>query len=85
MNYYELSQEIYYAIKKGLPVVQIFHYGNNDVLKGTRDFHLPSPQVSGTYTQQDTYARMRASSLTDEIKDYVNSSEYEVSVYKIYQ
>lgn len=85
MNYYELSQEIYYAIKKGLPVVAIYHHDNNGTLKGTKDFHLPSPQLTGTSSQQDTYARMRASSLTDEIKDYVNSSEHEVSVYKIYQ
>ena len=85
MNYYELSQEIYYAIKKGLPVVAIHHHDNNGTLKGIKDFFLPTPQLTGTYVQQDTYARMKASDVTDEIKEYVNSCEHEVSVYKIYQ
>ena len=84
MNYYELSQEIYFAIKKGMPAVGIYHHGDDGSMRGIKEFNLPSPQLSGTYTQQDTYARMRASSMTDDIRDYVNTTDHPVTIYKIY-
>lgn len=71
MNKYELTQKITRAILMGQDTY-VFSQGDAPDLT----CKLPSPQRAGTYTQQETYARMQASAIVDLFQEKVNGSDY---------
>jgi hypothetical protein len=70
MNKYELTQKITRAILMGQDTY-VFSQGDAPDLT----CKLPSPQRAGTYTQQETYARMQASAIVELFQEKVNGSD----------
>ena len=70
MNKYELTEQITRAILMGR---ETYVFKQEDAPELT--CKLPSPQRAGTYTQQETYARMQASAIVDLFQEKVNRSD----------
>jgi len=70
MNKYELTQKITRAILMGQDT-----YVFNQVDAPDLTCKLPRPQRAGTYTQQETYARMQASAIVELFQEKVNGSD----------
>ena len=70
MNRYELTEKITRAILMGK---ETYVFKQEDAPELT--CKLPSPQRTGTYTQQETYARMQASAIVDLFHEKVNESD----------
>lgn len=70
MNKYELTEQITRAILMGR---ETYVFKQEDAPELT--CKLPRPQRAGTYTQQETYARMQASAIVDLFQEKVNRSD----------
>ena len=68
MNKYELTQKITRAILMGQ---ETYVFNQEDSADLT--CKLPSPQRAGTYTQQETYARMQASAIVELFQEKLRS------------